>query len=450
MNTEKRNFYKTAASLVIPLALQNLINVGVSGADVIMLGRVGEAALSGASLGGQIYFIMNLFLFGLTSGVMVLASQYWGKGDTKTIEKILGLALKIALFVSLLFLCAGYFIPDRLMRIYTSDKEVIKQGVSYLRIVCLSYPAAALSMTYLYTLRSVEKPQIATIVYTVSLLVNVFVNALLIFGLCGFPRMEAAGAAVGTLIARIFEVLLSFLYDRKVNKIYRLSLSSFVMKNKLLLRDFAVISVPVIINELMWGLGMSMTAAILGQLGKTVSSAYSVVAVVRQFAQVVTFGISGAAAVMIGKSIGLGENDRAVVQARRFHRLSIIFGLGACAIVLLVSPMVLSFVSISAAAKKLLLQMLIIVSVIVIAQSHNCTMIVGIYRGGGDTRYGMMADMVSMWFGSILLGYLSAFIWKFDVWVTFLFLLSDEFIKIPMCLVHYYRRKWLNNITRGY
>lgn len=448
MNQEKKLFYKSAILLILPLMLQNLINVGVTSADVVMLGKVSDAALSGASLGGQIYFIMNLLLFGLTSGVSVLAAQYWGKGDIQTIEKILGLILKVSLGVGLLFMSVVLIAPEPLMRIYSSDREVIEQGVKYLKIVCFSYPLAALSMSYLYTLRCVEKAHIATIVYLASLIINVIVNGFLIFGLWGLPKMGAAGAAVGTLVARVAEVLMALFYDRKRNPYFKLKLSSFKTNNRLLIKDFLFISGPVVINEFMWGLGSSMSAAILGQLGAGVSSANSVVVVVRQLAQVVSFGTAGAAAVMIGKRVGEGKMEQAKMEAKRFHIMGTLFGAAGCLLVLLLRPFILDFVSISEGAKSLLSTMLMILAVLVIAQSHNCTLIVGIYRGGGDTKYGMVIDCLTLWLGSILLGYLAAFVWKLSVPAIFALLLIDELIKIPFCLVHYFRYKWLRNITR--
>ena len=200
-------FYRTVIALVVPMALQNLINVGVTAADVIMLGAVGETALSGASLAGQVQYIMTLFLFGLTSGATVLTAQYWGKGDVKTIEKILGMTVKAAIAVTALFTLAALAIPELLMMIFTSDPAVIAEGVRYLRI-----------QAYLYVMRSVERVIVATVVYLCSLLCNIVMNSIFIFGLFGLPAMGVAGAALGTLCARILEVILTFGYARIFNK----------------------------------------------------------------------------------------------------------------------------------------------------------------------------------------------------------------------------------------
>ena len=194
-----KQFYKQVLVLIIPMALQNLINVGVTAADVFMLGLVGETALSGASLAGQIQFVMTLVFMGVTSGATVLTAQYWGKGDCRTIEKILGMAFRIAFLVALFFAAAAFCIPDMLMRIYSSEPEVIQEGVKYLRIVGVSYLLMAFTQIYLNIMRSIEKVVIATVVYSVSLLVNIFINAVLIFGLFGMPKLGIVGAAIGTL-----------------------------------------------------------------------------------------------------------------------------------------------------------------------------------------------------------------------------------------------------------
>ena len=211
-------FYRTVIALVVPMALQNLINVGVTAADVIMLGAVGETALSGASLAGQVQYIMTLFLFGLTSGATVLTAQYWGKGDVKTIEKILGMTVKAAIAVTALFTLAALAIPELLMMIFTSDPAVIAEGVRYLRIVAFTYVMIGITQAYLYVMRSVERVIVATVVYLCSLLCNIVMNSIFIFGLFGLPAMGVAGAALGTLCARILEVILTFGYARIFNK----------------------------------------------------------------------------------------------------------------------------------------------------------------------------------------------------------------------------------------
>lgn len=205
LGVDWKQFYKQVFAFIIPMALQNLINVGVTAADVMMLGRVGENVLSGSSLAGQIQFIMTMILFGTTSGMTILAAQYWGKRDTRSIEKIMGMGMTVGVGTALLFFLAAQICPEALMKIYISEPEVIVEGVKYLCIVSFSYVFIAMTQVYLYIMRSIERVVIATVVYSTSLGVNVVLNALLIFGLFGFPKMGIEGAAVATLTARIVE-----------------------------------------------------------------------------------------------------------------------------------------------------------------------------------------------------------------------------------------------------
>ena len=311
LGIEWGKFYRTVIALVVPMALQNLINVGVTAADVIMLGAVGEKALSGASLAGQVQYIMTLFLFGLTSGATVLTAQYWGKGDKKAIEKILGMAVKAAVCVTALFTVAAFAIPEYLMRIFTSDPEVIAEGINYLQIVGFTYLMIGVTQAYLYIMRSVERVVVATVVYLMSLICNIILNAVFIFGLFGLPAMGVRGAALGTLCARILEVVLVAGYARLFNKEIKLRMQYVIHTDRVLFRDFMQYALPVVINEVMWGLGTATNTAILGHMGSAAVAANSVAQVARQLATVVAFGLSSAAAIQLGKTIGEKKTEHA-------------------------------------------------------------------------------------------------------------------------------------------
>lgn len=448
LHIDWRNFYRQVLILVIPMALQNLINVGVSSADVVMLGKVGETVLSGSSLAGQIQFIMTLFFFGLTSGATVLTAQYWGKGDTRTIEKVLGMGLTAGLIIAAIFTVAAMLIPAKLMQIFTNDPEVIAEGVKYLRIVGWAYMPMAVTQVYLNIVRSIERVVIATVVYSMSLLINVFLNWTLIFGNLGAPALGIEGAAIATLIARLSEVLLVMLYAIYKNKVVRIRLRDMLWFDPTLIKDFVEFSLPVIANELMWGLGTAAYAAIIGRLGSSAVAANSVAQVARQLAMVVVFGISNATAIYLGKTIGEKKVELAKAYARRFIWLSLIFGVLGALIILASTPLVTANLVLSAQAKYYLQIMFRVMAVYGIAQALNTTIIVGIFRSGGDTRVGLLMDVCSMWCGSIVMGLLAAFVFKAPVVVVYLFLMSDELIKVPFSLKRFRSYKWLNNVTR--
>lgn len=445
---EKKDFYKKVFALVIPMALQNLINVGVMSSDVIMLGRVGETVLSGCSLGGQVYFVLNLILFGVTSGACVLIAQYWGKYNIEAIEKIIGIALKISMAVSLLFMVATLVIPEPIMHIFSSEPDVIAEGVKYLRIIALTYPIVAVTMVYLNLMKSVERVVISTIVYASSLVANIVINAILIFGLFGAPALGIRGAAIGTLCARLLELLIVSIYAKKVNREVKVKLSYFFHLDKILFRDFMKYSGPVILNELMWGLGYSANAAIIGHLGSSAVAANSVSQVTRQLATVIVFGISNATAIMIGKVIGERKEKLAEEYARRFLKLSFFFGIAGGGIILLARPFIISGLKFSGQTADYMNAFMLIMSYYVVAQAFNTDAIVGVFRAGGDTKFGLVIDVSAMWFGSILFGFLAAFVFKWPVVVVYFILLLDEIIKIPLCLYRYKQKKWLKNVTR--
>lgn len=441
-------FYRTVIGLVVPMALQNLINVGVTAADVVMLGTVGETALSGASLAGQVQYIMTLFLFGLTSGATVLTAQYWGKGDRETIEKILGMTVKAAILVTALFTMAALAVPSLLMRIFTSDPAVITEGVKYLRIVAFTYIMIGVTQAYLYVMRSVERVVVATVVYLCSLLCNIVMNSIFIFGLFGFPAMGVSGAALGTLCARILEVILTAGYARLFNKDIKLRPQYILHTDRALFRDYMKYALPVVANEVMWGMGTAANTAILGHLGSAAVAANSVAQVARQLATVVSFGLSSAAAIYLGKTIGEKKLEYARAYAKRFVLLSVAMGLLGGLVILIVSGPASAALTLTDTAKGYLRIMFCVMSYFVIAQAFNTTMVVGIFRSGGDTRFGLIMDMSTMWGCSILFGFIAAFVLKLSVPVVYVILMSDEIIKIPISLRRYRGYRWLKDVTR--
>ncbi|MCU6733622.1 MATE family efflux transporter [Diplocloster agilis] len=445
---ESRSFYRRMFALVLPLALQNLINVGVTTADVVMLGRVGETVLSASSLANQIYFILNLIFFGMTSGAMVLTAQYWGKRDVAAIEKVLGIAMGITMVIAVVFTAVTLCVPAALMKIFTSEEAVIAEGVVYLRIVAWSYVLSGITMVYLYIMRSVEKVMISTCVYLISLIVNIGLNAIFIFGLLGCPAMGIAGAALGTLIARIVELLIVIWYAKFKNREVRFRFRYMFRFDRLLLKDFIVYSIPVMINELLWGAGMSAIAAIIGHLGSPVVAANSVAQVCRQLATVVAFGLSSATAIMIGKAIGEGKYDFAEAYARKCVKLGILFGIAGSGVIQLLRPVLWNYLSLTDEAFRYLSVMLFVMAYFIVAQAYNTTLVVGVFRGGGDIKYGLFLDAVMMWCGSIFGGFLAAFVFHLPIPIVYMILVSDEVLKLPFSTWRFRSKKWLKNVTR--
>ncbi|HEX2925735.1 MAG TPA: MATE family efflux transporter, partial [Ruminiclostridium sp.] len=377
---DRSYFYKMAFALVLPMAVQNLINVGISSIDVLMLGKVSETVLSAASLAGQVQFIMTLIFFGLTSGAAVLTAQYWGKGDTGSIEKIMGICMRFSLMVSVFFTAVVMLFPAQVMHIFTNEASVVSEGVKYLKVIALSYVFMSITMIYLNIMRSVERVVVSTVVYMASLIVNLVAASVFIFGLLGLPKMGIIGAAVATLSARGVELIIVIVYHLKFNKLIKFKPSDLLVHDKLLFKDFWTYSIPVTINELMWGAGVAMNAVVIGHLGSSVVSANSVAQISRQLATVIAFGLANAAAITVGKAIGENNYEGAKIYARRFINLSILAGVAGGLIILIARPLLMSTLNLTPLTRGYLSFMMLVMSYFVVAQAYNTTIVVGIFR----------------------------------------------------------------------
>ncbi|MCI8496718.1 MAG: MATE family efflux transporter [Clostridiales bacterium] len=438
-------------AIALPIALQNLINVGVGMADTLMLGKLGETELSGASLGTQPYFILTLIFFGLSSGASVLTAQYWGKGDTKTIRRIMGIAMRIALMVAAGFVLVIQLFPEMVMRIFTPEADVVREAVSYLRIVSVSYLCSAFTILYLNIIRSVEKVMISLGVFFTSFCLNVVLNWMLIFGVpqIGIEPMGVAGAAWATLISRIVEVILTVIYAFKVDKIIKFRLKNLLERDQVLTRDFRKYSMPVIFNELLWGVGISMHSVILGHLGKEAVAASAIAKIIQQLSTVVMFGIANASAIIIGKSLGLGDRRYAKQSANTLLILATGVGVLSAGIIIALRPVVFAMYDLAEVTLYYVNAMMLILAVSTLFQAFNCTTIIGILRGGGDTRFALIIDASTLWLGSLVLGTLGAFVFQWSVPVVFALLLVDEMLKLPAGLIRVRGGHWLKNLTRN-
>lgn len=445
---EKNTFYRALLWLVFPIAVQNLISTAVSSADVIMVGYVGQNALSAVSLANQVQFILSLVYTGVSSGAAMLSAQYWGKQDTRSIEKIMGIALRFSLGISLFFFLLVFLFPKAVMLVFTNDTALIAGGSAYLRIIGLSYLFMGFSQIYLCIMRSTERVFFSMWTFGSALLLNILLNAVFIFGLLGVPKLGIAGAALATVIARGVECMVCLIDATRFPTI-RFRFSAIFEKNKLLFQDFLKYALPAFGNEVVWGVAFSTYAIIMGHLGSDMVAANSVAVVARNLGTVVCFGIANGGAIYLGKQLGDGHLAQARENATRLCRVTLLSGILGGILILLVRPLILGMVGLTPAAASYLNLMLFINAYYVVGQAVNTTVICGIFRSGGDSRFGFVCDFINMWFFFVPLGFLSAFVFRLPpMWVYFLLSL-DEFLKLPFVYHHYKSEKWLRNITRN-
>ncbi len=445
--SKNQSFYRMIFTLILPIVIQNLINTAVSSADVFMLGYVDQTSLSASSLANQPFNILSFIFYGIASGSSILASQYWGKHDLKTIEQVLGIALRLALSFAAVFWAAAFFFPKYVMKIYTGDSEIIAVGAVYLRIVSFTYLLSAVTQMYLNIQRCIERVRLSTMVYSVSLLINVCLNACFIFGLAGFPKLGLTGVAIATVIARLFEIIVC-LIDSARGKLVKLRVPYIWARNKVLFGDFLKYSLPALCNDIVASLGWSAYSAILGHLGSDVVAANSVAVVARNFGTVFCNGVSSACAIIMGRT--LGENNLALARTygKRFVGLAFASGLVGTALILLSRPIFLNMGSLTPQAYHYLSIMLFIASYYVVGMSLNSTWIGSMFRAGGDARFGFLCDVITLWGWVIPVGFILAFVIKVPPMGVYFFLMFDEFFKMPFVYRHYKKEKWLKNITR--
>lgn len=449
MQKEKRDFYKKAMMISWPIVIQNLLNASVESADVIMLKFVSQDAISAVSLAGQATTVLFMFFFGISAGASMLCAQYYGKGDIKAIHVVEGIALRFSMIVSLVMFVVALFFPQYFMRIYTNDPVLIEEGCKYLKIVSFSYLAWCFTEVYMAVLKSVARVKICTVLNTIAFSLNIVLNAIFIFGLFGAPKMGVAGVALGTTLSRVVELICYIIVSVR-SKNVKLKLSMIFVHNKLLFGDFIKLSLPALLNDVVWGLAFSMYSVILGHLGDDVVAANAIVSVVRNFGTIFCYGIGAATGIILGNELGEGKTDTAMEHARCLMRLTVASALVGGIGIGISIPFVMKFSesTLTETALHYLFVMLLINTYYVMGTAVNTTLITGVFRSGGDSKFGFICDTIDMWGYAVPLGLLAAFVFKLPVlWVYFL-LCTDEFVKWPWVLKHYRSGKWIKNITR--
>ncbi len=447
MTQEAKSFYKDLRNVVQPMAIQNLISSAVNSADVIMLGYIGQTAIAASSLAGNVAFILFMISTGLSSGLVMLGAQYWGKKDTEAIKTLLGIGLRICCSVEIIVACIAAFYPRILMLIFTKNEALIAEGCRYLRAASFSYVCLSFSQMFQAGFKSIERVKIVTITSTTSLFLNIGLNAVFIFGLLGVPKMGITGVGIATSIARFIEMVICFIYAGRQTDV-KFSVTCVFRRNKLLTRDFFKYSLPAVGNELVWGSAFAMYSVIMGHLGEDIVAANSVVNTVRQLGSVLCFGMAYGGAIVVGKYMGAGDMAVAERNASRLARVTIFSGVLGAVLLICLYPVLPYIADLNETAAHYRNILLFINAYSLIGASINTVLICGIFRAGGDSKFGFVADIINMWCVSVPLGLLAAFVFKLPpLWVYFILFL-DEFEKMPFVIHHYFKKGWLRNITR--
>lgn len=445
---ERKAFARTVAMLALPILINALIDSAVDMADTFMIGFVSQEALSATALANNMIAVANNVFFGLCTGAGILIAQYWGKKDHSAIQRSYGIALRVALAVGFLFSAVSVLIPGGLMRIFTSDANLIAEGSKYLRIVGVCNLLNAYSRVYIAAQRSMERAVIGTVANTTSLLLNVILNACFIFGIGPFPALGIIGVALATVISRLAGIAVCLYDAMRRDCVVRLGFRELFVRDKVLARDFAHYTLPALGNDLAWSLGNSVFAAILGHMGAAVVAANAYATTVRNMSAIPVTAVCNAAAVIVGKKLGENNLETARIYGRRFLRMSVAVGMISILIIGAAMPFVLDFPGVQADTAGYLRFMLIFSMPMMLSQAINRMLLDAVLRSGGDTLFGLWLGLAITWGTCALGGCILAFVLHAPPAIVYMWVFMDEIVKVPCTVLRYRKGKWVTNLTR--
>ena len=441
-----KKFYRQVAGIAVPIALQGFITTGVNMMDTLMIGIVGETQLSAVSLANQFISIYQILCMGIGMGASVLVARYYGMGDRDSLKKTVAIMVRLCVGMAALFCLVTAFFPEWIMGIYTVEDAIISNGVRYLEYSVITYFLLGLSLTSTIVLRNVQKVKLPLYTSIGAFFINVGANYVFIFGKFGFPEMGVAGAAVGTLIARVFEFGMIcgylFLRDQEIG----VRISDVFQKVGNLWREYIRISIPVLLSDGILAIGNNSVAMVIGRLGESFVAANAVTAMTQQLSTTVIQGFSQAGAIVTGYTLGEGDKDKAREQGYAFLGIGILFGaIGAGIIMLIAEPMITAY-NLSTQTQEIARELMRAISLIVLFQATNSIMTKGVLRGGGDTKILMVADNIFLWVASIPLGILAGLVLHLPAcWISF-FLKVDQVLKAVWCVIRLRSGKWIKKI----
>lgn len=444
MDERKRSLRKEIVRLALPIALQQFMTALVGACDAIMLGKLSQDAMSAVSLATQVTFVFNLFMFAFMAGENMFVAQYYGKGDYTGISQVFSLVTKICGCIAVVFLAGTLFFPEQLMRILTNEETLIVLGSEYLRVIGISYVFSGIAQTFLAIMKNCGAVNMSTLINGVMVILNIALNAVFIFGLFGFPKMGIKGAALATVLATVVQFLWSVGYVLCRIRAVKFSLRSC---EKRLFGRFWQKAVPLLINNLAWGIGFSMYSVIMGHLGTDAVAANGIANISKNLVVCFCLGFGNAGSIIVGNRLGADRLQEAKEAGGTLTRTAIIAGIVSGLVLIALSPFITKMVDLTPTARGYLQKMLLICSYYIAGKSVNCMTIGGIFAAGGDSKFGMLCDSVTLWCITVPLGCICAFILKLPVMVVYFVLNLDEIIKLPVVYKHYKKYKWIKNLT---
>lgn len=442
-----KEYFKTLLAIALPIVLQNLIASSLNMLDTLMVGMLGEAEIASVGIGNQVFLLFNVMILGLSGGCGIFISQYWGQKDVKNIRRVMGVCLMSGAIISMAFTAAILMFSTEIVSIFNIDPRVIAGGSIYLKTVSISYIFTAITFCIANASRSIEKALAPMVVSSLALVCNATINYILIFGKLGFPAMGVKGAAIGTVIARVFEATLLTAYVVRNNKVLLGSLRGLTDFSLDFVKKIYKIVSHVILNDMFWALGIIIYSVVYGRMGTQELAATQIYNTILNFFTVMILGTASTAVVMVGKQVGMGDKKKAKRYGYQFVTLAVIGGLVLSVLIALSAEWIVKIFDVSSQVKYYTEMILYVISVVLTIRCVNIMMIIGVLRGGGDAKYSLFVDMFAMYGVGIPLAVFSAFVLKFEVYWVVLMIASEEFVKFFLVLKRLRTDKWMKNVS---
>jgi len=444
-----KNFYKTLIRLAIPISLQNFISIGVAFADNIMVGSLGEYSIAGVYMGNQIQTFLQFYVTGIDAALVIIATQYWGRKDTDSIKKLCAIAMKMAIIGGLITNILVFFFPEKIIGLFTPDAMVIAEGVKYVRVLAFSYLLFCINVILIASMRSVESVKIGLAVSLSSLVSNVILNYIFIFGKFGAPAMGVAGAALATVLARLIETVMIVTYVFFVDKKLNMKVKDFFARDKQLFQDFVRYGLPVLGANVVWAVNMLSQSAIIGHMSAEAVASVSITGMLNNLVFVWITGLGAGVGIITGKTVGTGQFDLMKQYSKTVQILFLALGFVCGATIYFAKDYFLMLYTIEEETRIVALQFMGVLAVTSIGRAYQATCLAGLVKAGGDTSFVFKNDTIFV-FGVVLPSALIAmYVFKAPPWVVYACLQSDQIIKCFVAVVKINRYKWMKNLTRA-
>jgi len=445
-----KTLYKRLFTLAVPLALQNIITFAVGLADNIMVSSLGELAVSGVYLCNQIQVMLQMLVAGFGAAMVVLGAQYWGKGDSKSVKTLVGIAMKIVSIFAIILWGLVFFFPEQVLGLFTGERLVIVEAVKYAQIICFTYIFFCLTNVLVSSLRCVGTVRIGLYLSIVAFVTNVFLNWVLIYGNLGAPAMGIRGAAIATLVSRIVEFIIVVFYVRFADNKLMIRIADIFHSNRTLLKDFFRYGFPVILGDIVWGLNLAVQGAIVGRLGAASIAAVSIANNAFSILSVGVYGTANASAVIIGNAVGEGDIDKIKRYTKKLQLIFLGVGVLTGLLIFAMKDYVLMLYDLNEETLQIARSLLIVLSATVIGTSYQMSTLTGIVRAGGSTSFVLINDSIFVWLVVIPLSCVMAFVVEAPTWVVYLCLKIDQILKCSVAVVKVNRFNWIKKLTKEF